>query len=482
MIVLIQPMTNIFDAGKSRPTPPLSLLAAARLAAARHEVRIVDQRATPHWRRELETLLRAKPLLVGVTSVTGSQLDHALAAARFVHQTAPQVPLVWGGIHATLFPEQVLADPAADLVIRGEGEHTLAQLADALAEGRGPHGIAGVSYRDNGQVRHADDRSFVDLDAMPDVDLSLAPGGDHFLVEGRPATYVETSRGCPNRCAYCYNAVFHHRRWRGEKPATVLDRWRRLRRERPHIVHLSIVDDNFFGNPKRALDLAEGLVREGAPFRYQVQGAEVAMLDGFDDDQLALLRRSGCVRLDMGVESGSARLLESVDKRLSPDQVRRVNRRLAACGITAWYNFLAGMPGETDADLDASFALMLQLLRDNPQALVSPFYLYAPYPGTALFERSQELGYRPPARLDGWAGLHDGRLAVPWIDPARRRELAGAYFASIFVDRKLAVYDTKPLFRLAARLYRPIARWRLTRRFFRWMPERWLFEKLVDVS
>jgi len=167
----------------------------------------------------------------------------------------------------------------------------------------------------------------------------------------------------------------------------------------------------------------------------------------------------------MGVESGSPRLLADVNKKLAPDQVRRLNRRLAAAGITAWYNFLAGMPGETADDLQASLGLMEQLLTDNPAALVSPFYLYAPYPGTALFAKARDLGYRPPDKLDGWAGLHDGRLPVPWIDARRRHRLAAIYFTSIFVDRKLELYDTHPLYRLAARLYRPLARWRLRRRW-----------------
>jgi len=475
-------MTNIFDAGKSRPTPPLSLLAAVRLAGRDHEVRIVDQRLPRDWRLELREALARRPLFVGLTSVTGSQLNHALAAARLAKKLAPSTPVVWGGIHATLFPEQVLAEPTVDIVVRGEGEQSLAELAEALAAQRGPEGIAGLSYRDGENVTHEPERPFVDLAAMPDVDLDLPPGGDHFFIEGRAATYVETSRGCPMGCAYCYNAVFHHRRWRGEAADVVLERWRRLRRDRPHLAHLSIVDDNFFGKKARAIELAEGLVREGAPFRYQVQGAEVAMLDGFTDDELDLLARSGCVRLDMGVESGSERLLKEVNKQLRPEQVLRLNRRLARRGITAWYNFLGGMPGETKDDLAAGFDLMLRLLAENPRALVSPFYLYAPYPGTVLFERSRTLGYQPPARLDGWAGLHDGRLAVPWIDAAHRRMLSGAYFASIFVDRKLQVYDTKPWYCLAARLYRPVARWRLARRFFRLMPEKWLFQKWMDVS
>ncbi|MHA1568579.1 MAG: B12-binding domain-containing radical SAM protein, partial [Alphaproteobacteria bacterium] len=466
MIVLIQPMTNVFDAGKLRPTPPLSLLAAVRLASPAHEVRLIDLRAQPDWRVRLAELLAQKPLLAATTSVTGNQLNSALEVVRFCKQRAPATPLVWGGVHATLFPDQVLDEPAVDIVVRGEGERTMAELADALAAGRGPEGIAGVSYRRDGEKAHEPERDFVDLAAMPDVDLDLPPGGDHFLVEGRPATYVETSRGCPMHCAYCYNAAFHHSRWRGEPAEGVLDRWRRLRRDRPHIAHLSIVDDNYFGKKNHALRIAEGLAREGAPFTYQVQGAEVKVLAKMSDDELRLLKDSGCVRLDMGVESGSRRMLEAVEKCLDPDDVLAVNRRLARVGITGWYNFLAGMPGETDRDISASLTLMLRLLDENPAALVSPFYLYAPYPGTALFERSRQDGYEPPRRLDGWAGLHSGTAPVPWIDRARRRTLSAAYFASIFVDRKLEVYDTRFLYRLAARLYRPIARWRLRRRFF----------------
>ena len=482
VIVLVQPMTNVFDAGKSRPTPPLSLLAAARLAAHRYAVRIVDQRCQPDWRARLAELLAEKPLLVGVTSVTGAQLNSALEIVRYAKSAAPHVPVVWGGVHASLFPDQVLDEPTVDFVVRGEGEETLAELADALSVGKTPAGIEGVSFRTDGRVMHEPEREPVDLAMMPDVDLSLPPGGDYFLVQGKPATYVETSRGCPMRCAYCYNAVFHHSRWRGEPSEHVLERWDRLRVERPHLRRLSIVDDNYFGKRAHALAIAEGLIKMGAPFTYQVQGAEVAVLAKMTDDELFLLQNSGCVRLDMGVESGSRRLLAEVNKNLNPDDVLALNRRLARVGITGWYNFLAGMPGETDADLNASLELLLRLLKENRQALVSPFYLYAPYPGTALFERARKLGYEPPQRLDGWSGLHSGKRPAPWIDPRRQRRLAAIYFTSIFVDHKLEVYDTRLAYRLAARLYRPIARWRLRHRFFALMPELPIFRAFFRID
>ncbi|NLH47914.1 MAG: B12-binding domain-containing radical SAM protein [Myxococcales bacterium] len=480
-VILIQPRTNVFDSGKTRPTLPLSLLSAARLAAARHPLRLVDQRADRGWRDTLRALIREQPLLIGVTSITGNQLFSALEATRFARELSP-APIVWGGIHATLFPDQVLAEPAIDYVVRREGEHTLAELADRLADGGDPGGIAGLSFKRDGQIVHNPERPFAALDALPEVPYAAAGPAPYFLTNGRPTLYLETSRGCFSQCAYCYNAVYHQHHWRGQSAATVLDRVARLRRERPEVGHLSLVDDNYFGRVERALEIAAGLAAAGGALTYQVQGAHGQVISQLADEDLRLLRRSGCVRLDMGVESGSPRLLEAMGKRLDLDRVVALNRRLGAIGIRPWYNFMVGFPDETAADTAATRHLALQLLDENPAALVSPFYQVVPYPGTALFARAVKLGFTPPARLDGWRDFHSGAAATPWQDEATRERHRRLYFLSIFADRKLEQYDTNPLYRVLARCYRPYARWRLRRGRLALLPEAALFRRLFDVS
>ena len=420
-------------------------------------------------------------LCFGTTSITGNQVFGALEAVRFVSERA-RLPVIWGGIHGTLFPAMTLEGAPVDVVVRKEGEDTFPAVLEALETGKNLEDVAGISFRRNGTVQHNPDRPFVDLEDLPEVPYDLIQGPVHFLTEGKPTLYFETSRGCFSRCAYCYNSAYHERRWRAQSAERVLERIRDLRGRYGHVRHLSLVDDNYFVDTRRVRAIAEGLVRAGSPLTYQVQGAHTGQIHRMDDEDLALLARSGCVRLDMGVETGSTRILEQMNKKIHPDQVREINRRLSRAGIRPWYNFMAGFPGETDEDMGKTRALIFDLIRENPRCLVSPVYPLSPYPGTELFERAVKLGFEAPKTLEGWKDYHVANDRLPWLDRRGRDTIAAMYFLSIFVDGKLEVYDTKPLYRWLARLYRPIARFRLKRGFFAAMPELSLFHRFFDIS
>ena len=159
-----------------------------------------------------------------------------------------------------------------------------------------------------------------------------------------------------------------------------------------------------------------------------------------------------------------------------------INRKLARTGIRPWFNFMAGFPGETEEDLGKTRTLIFQILRENPSSLISPVYPLAPYPGTELFREAVQLGFHPPEHLKEWKDYHLANRSIPWLDGKRRRQIQAMYFLSIFVDEKLQLYDTKPVYRILARLYRPVARFRLRHGFFRAMPERSLFQRFFDVS
>ena len=476
-LLLVQPHTELFDSLKSAPTLPLALLSAARLAATEFEVTLLDQRVERDWRGALTRTIRHGCRVVGLTSVTGRQLVHAAEVARAARELGAKV--IWGGVHATLLGEQVLADGLADVVVRGEGEQTLLELMRALARGQPLDAVDGLTLIRDGETVRTPDRKFADLNTLPDVPYHLAGSRYLFSRKGRPTLYLETSRGCPHGCTYCYNSVYHRRRWRGEAAVSVLQRIERVLAALPGVRHLSLVDDNFFTDRERAMAIAEGLAARGRDLTYQVQGASVNDLDRLDDDALALLARSGCVRVDMGVESGSERILASVGKRLELHAVRRVNRRLRRFDIVPWYNFMSGFPGETEQDVSATIELILELTADNPAALVSPVYCLAPYPGTRMFEQAREAGVCFPQRTEDWGSFSLDHPHDPAVGPQRAEFLSALYFYSIFIDDKIAEYDTVPGLALAARLYRPLARLRLKRRFFSLSPERWLGDWLV---
>lgn len=480
-VILIQPLTNIFDRGKKMPTLPLSLLSAAREMADRYDLRVVDLRADPHWRETLAHGLDEHPLCVATTSVTGNQIFSALEVIRFVRSES-DAPIVWGGIHGTLFPDQVLKEPSVDYVVRGEGEKTFLELADRLAGGEGVDGIDGLSTRKDRGAHHAPDRPFIDLDRASEIPYEVLDGPPYFLTGGRETLYLETSRGCFSRCAYCYNATFHRRQWRAQSADTVVHRIVGIRRRHGRIAHISFVDDNYFGDVSRALAIAEGLLEKEVGITYQIQGAHIQILSRMSEADLRRLRRSGCTRLDMGVESGSEAILGAMHKKLDFPRILHLNRTLLRLGITPWYNFMAGFPDETDADVDATRRLIFQLLDENPGALISPIYQVAPYPGTELFERARAMGFSPPDTLEAWRDYHSGGAKIPWRTTAESVRLGKLYFLSIFIDTKLTLYDTHPAYRLLARLYRPIARFRLRRNILAFMPEYGLFRRLFDIS
>ncbi|MCC6157362.1 MAG: B12-binding domain-containing radical SAM protein [Deltaproteobacteria bacterium] len=482
LVVLVQPETNILDRAKTRPTPPLPLLAAASRVARRTKVALVDVRYDRRgWRKILAGHLARKPICVGVTSVTGNQILSTLEVVRYVRSVS-DVSVVWGGVHATLFPDQVLGEPSVDYVVRGEGEDTFEELVAALSAGKDVTGIRGLSHRRDGQIVHNEDRPFVNLDDLPEVPYELMGEEPYFYSQGKPTLYVETSRGCFSRCTYCYVSGFHLRRWRPQSASRVLERFDGLRRRWPVIRHLSLVDDNYFGEVKRMRVISEGLIERGSPWSYQVQGAHIQVVSHLKIDDFRLLARSGCERLDMGLESASTSMHKIIRKRIDLDAVRNMNRMLGEVGIVPWYNIMVGFPGETTADLDATRDYVMRLRDENPKALFSPFYRVVPYPGTELFATALEAGFEPPRSLEGWKNFHSDGADVPWQTRRGKKRISQLFFLTMFFDRKSEIYNTNAIVRLLARIYRPIAAMRLRRNWMRLMPEYSLFRLVFNAS
>jgi len=479
-IVLFQTQTGVLSEIKSRPSFPMSLVSAARELVADFRVTLIDQRVDERAWDRLARELEDGPVCVGITSITGSQLRYALEAGRFVKKRSPRVPVVWGGVHMTLLPGQTLREPCVDMGVRGEGEETFAALARALAGSGGLDGVAGLSFRRGEDAVHTPPREFADMDRLPPMPYPLAQGEYLFSRHGRPSMYLETSRGCPFRCAFCYNSSIRNRTWRAMSAPRTLQAVEELLAAFPQVRHLSLVDDNYFVDPERVREISRLLIARGAGLTYQVQGTHVSTVKKMSRLDLDLLRAGGCDRLDMGVESGSGRVLEDIQKGIRPEDVLEVNRRLRSHGIEPWFNFMTGFPGETEADLADTCALVRRLLRENPQAMISPLYCYTPYPGSKLCEKSERMGFRVPGSVEEWAEYGWDRARLPWINDRKARELEALYFLSIFIDRKIFEYETRWWMILAAFCYRPVARLRFRFRFYGALAEKWLVERLFE--
>jgi radical SAM superfamily enzyme YgiQ (UPF0313 family) len=463
LVILFNPAPRKGFQAHRRIELPLNLLhTATPLLHAGFRVKVIDQFADPRWKGRLREALREKPVCFGVSCMTGPQIIRALEACRSLRGLYPETPTVWGGIHPSILPEQTLENPYVDIVVVGEGEETLPELVRALANGEPLNKVPGIAYREDGKYTFTGNRPFVDLDAQPplaydliDMDLYRRTifGSDHVS--------FNSSRGCSHRCAFCYDSVVHRRVWRAMRPETVVARLERVVRDHG-IRGFNFTDDNLFINLDHAYRLMEAIVRKDLRIKIGKLHIRVDSIRRMDDDFFRLLTRAGVERFTIGVESGSQRVLDLIRKNLTIDHVLEASRRLAGTPILPHYLFMMGLPTETPGELGESIRLSERLLRENPRAAKS-FNIYMPYPGTELYRRVVELGFKEPKRLEDWSPMNYRYVPKdsPWIVPETKRLLAGLDFPLMFLGTNFAYKKTHPVVKGLARLYRPVARYRV---------------------
>jgi anaerobic magnesium-protoporphyrin IX monomethyl ester cyclase len=461
---------------------PMGLLAASSQVYQRFRVAILDQRVDGNWKSKFNALLEQEPLCLGVTAMTGKQIDHGLRVSSYAKSRG--CPVIWGGVHASLLPAQTLADPRVDFVIEGEGEETLAELADALAAGESPGPIKGVWSKEEREPRFAGRRAFVDLNQLPPLPYYLVDLSK-YVTNGPYGRFLTlyTSRGCPQRCTFCYNQSFNRSRWRAWDSVRVMEEIRRLRAMQPGLSHFQFWDDNFFVSLQRARDIAAEIMRLQPAATWSVLGAHVRDLVRMDDSFLACLQASGCKEMVIGVESGSQRILDTIRKNFKVEELLFVNQRLRRYGIRPTYSFLSGVPGETDDDLKMTVDLMFQLKQENPEVVLGNVKPFVCFPGTGLYAQALEIGFRPPDRLDLWSRFvwtNYINLDINWVNRKRRKALAWLYYYTVLMNPEYLFLRSR-IFFLVASILRPISQWRVRRLWFRFPFTAWLMHQIQRI-
>jgi radical SAM superfamily enzyme YgiQ (UPF0313 family) len=485
-VILVYPRTLWDIQNVTTRLPLAALYIGTVLQEHGYSVQVIDQRVDPGWAETLRQALHERPLWVGISAMTGRQIHWGLEASRIVRDADPMVPIVWGGVHPTILPEQTLAHPLVDVVAVGEGEMTALELSQALRErgaresGRGKNltptvigAIAGLVWAHEGRVIHNAPRYYTPMGEWPLLDYGLVDVESYILSEvpGERSLQITTSRGCPFHCGYCYLTVVPDgRRYRAEKPERTVERIERLLREFDlNAIH--IIDDEFFTRRDRARRVCELILERGIEITLRTN-CRVDYIDRMSLEDLQLFRRAGFKHLYLGAESGNNRVLEFIQKDITRDQIVRVNRKLKTVGIAPKFSFMGGFPTETVDEVKDTIRLMTRLVRDNPQAYTTPVQLYSPYPGTDLFDYCVEQGMLVPQDLEGWAESGWEHIDYSWLTPGEEDFLQRAAYFTFFLDGKTVPESTRstPL-RLVAKLYGWLVRARISLDFYAAMPE-----------
>ncbi len=358
---------------------------AAVLEEKGHEVTVIDCPALNLDQETLKSKLASiQPQIIGITSMTPT-IQSAVLSAQVAKQACPNSTVVLGGPHATFMDKQVLAkENAVDVIVRGEGEQTLLELAQNAGNPKALDNIEGITFRKNGQAIRNPERPFIqNLDDLP------RPAYKHFDLEkyrlfGRKMLPIITSRGCPSQCSFCTTSRIFGRPFRARSPKNVVDELEWLQDEHGADA-FSFYDDTFTLDKNRALKICEDIKNRklGIPWDCQTRVSTVT------EDMLKIMREANCQQVFFGVESGCQTILDAVHKGTSVEQNKKAIKMAKDAGLFVAVSVMVGYPGETREMLEQTIDLLRQAEPDDAYICVA-----TPYPGTELRTIIEEKGWK----------------------------------------------------------------------------------------
>ena len=394
-ITLIMPIAK-FNSADAVSIPPYALLyIGTQLKKAGYDVSLYHGNNV----QEALALITNDEVFVGISAFTGYPVKEACEFAKGVKRLDPDIPVVLGGYHASMLPDQVMADSFFDFAVIGEGEETAVELAHRLCSPKPSFaGILGLTWRDeSGKVVMNERRPFpktIDFE----IDWSLvdvkryAPTIAH--LGSRKLFFVFSSRGCPYSCSFCAGSYLYQRRYRKASAAFVVNQYRPII-EQNGVEYVEYLDDNFFVDLNWTEQVTKGI---GVPYRSLIRA------DRIDDEVCDLLLRTRCRALFIGLESGSEDVrMRIMNKRITNDQIRSALKKLydRCPEINVAAMFITGIPGETYAQYRETCAFALELTKIHPR-LLPQANVYAPYPYCQSYVDAVQAGWITPKRTEDW--------------------------------------------------------------------------------
>ena len=331
-------------------------------------------------------IARFEPDIVGITSVTVT-FSSALQAAHVTKESCPRALVVLGGPHVTVMDEQTLSEqPNADIVVRGEGEETMLELAHLVSTSKlkDLNNVAGITFRKNNQIVRTHDRSFIQkLDQLPFPAYGFFPLSKYRRF-GKLILPIITSRGCVFNCSFCLAPRMAGKKFRARSPKNVVDELEWMKdKYKPDA--FTFHDETFTYNKKRVIEICDEIKKRGIGLPWDCS----TRVDQISKEVLAKMFQANCQNVSFGVESGSQKILDAMRKGTTVEQNERAIKWAKEVGISVAISVIIGYPGET-------FGMLKQTLdfirRTEPDDVYMS--LATPYPGIELYDLVKDLGWK----------------------------------------------------------------------------------------
>jgi len=368
--------------------PVLSLLSlASYLEKEGYKVEILDLNVKSLKNNKILQIIKERnPLIIGITSIT-SVIYEAYRLAKLIKSNF-NIPVIIGGPHATFADEEILNNSDFDMVVRGEGEETLNEIVRTIKSKQNFDDIKGISYKKDGKIIKNEPREFIS-----DLDKLTFPARHLLNIKkyGTHAITIMTSRGCPFGCAFCQVPGKDGLKWRHRSATNIIEEIKEVLKNNPNVKKVSgpvgkrpiifFVDDNFMVSIERIKEICTKIIDEGIEI-YWDSNARVDTIANIDEEILDLLKKSGCLHLFLGVESGSEKTLNSYNKQIKKKDALKAAERLKKKKIYFTGAFMLGYIEETKLDLNATIHFAKKM---GPT--IAAFRILIPLPGTKIYEQ-----------------------------------------------------------------------------------------------
>ena len=380
-----------------------------------HNVKMIDAAPKDLGIEQVKSEIARDVPDILIADTSTASIENDIMVCSDIKRSFPGTLMVMVGTHVSIKAEDVLKkDASIDIVIKGEYDLVVKELAERLDEGKNWKDVKGICFADNGEViTNPPGEIIEDLDELPfasEVYKKFLDIKDYYFAAADwPMIMMITGRGCPFSCFYClYPQTMHGRKYRFRSAENVVREFKYISENFDGIKEIVIEDDTFTANPLRVKEIARLLIEENIKIKWSCNARA-----NLDLETMKMMKRSGCRLLIVGYESGVQDILDNMHKGLSLERAEAFTIDAHKAGLLIHGCFMLGNPGETRETISRTFAFAKKLKCDSAQ-----FYPLFVYPGTEAYDWAKEEGFLTTEEYSLWitpTGRHNCVIDLPGL-------------------------------------------------------------------
>lgn len=302
---------------------PLQLIFLGRmLRQASIDYEIIDARLFNDETKKLEYIkskIKDNGLCLAITALTCYQVIDGLNIAKHIKIYKPTLPIIFGGWHASTFPEETLNEDGIDIVVIGQGEITFLELCEAFIKKSSLENIKGIFWKNNNGIIKNTPREFISPNELPSLKAADFEILELTYYQLNNVLFYMSSVGCPYQCTHCSIISIYNRKWLALSADKILEEIKELKK-RFGFKEVIFWDNVFFSDKNRIIRLCRELI-DIRPNIFWSAHARINEIKKWDNDFLKLIKSSGCKSVFIGIESASQRILDRIKKGIKAEDI-----------------------------------------------------------------------------------------------------------------------------------------------------------------